>query len=141
MTTIATTSNARFTIGGQDIDSIIENIWFQDAREYVKKSTESFNPGVCEISGIIPNDEEFNELMEELKRLDEKTRLRYNAGMKDYLEMLAMAQVHFKWDVYSSSFWNSVRPRGFHKGLGNITPCELYSLLMDEVKWIQETRY
>jgi len=135
------TINPRLTIDGQEIDAIITNMFFQDAKEYIKKSAEYFNPAVCQISGIMTTTEEWEELREELKRLEEQNRLKYYAGMKDYIDMLAMAQVGFRYDVISSEIWNSVHPRGFTKGLENMTLWELYCILMDEVEWIKETRY
>lgn len=98
-------------------------------------------PGICQLTGIIPNSSEWDELREEMKRFYEETRLKYYASLKDYLEMLATAQVRFRWDVYSSEVIESVFPRGFHKGLENMALVDLYTLLIDEVKWIQKMRY
>ncbi len=125
------------TIDGCKIGSVIDDIWFKYAKEYVKESTESSHPAVCQISGIIPTDEEF---MEELKRLDEKLRLKYSTGMRDYLEMLSMAQVQFRWDITLSQFMEALQPRGFLNGLRNVNAGEFYAFLMEEVGWIRETR-
>ena len=59
----------------------------------------------------------------------------------DYVTMLANANLRLNYGLSSHYIYWSLYQRGFLAGLGDITLWEYWELIIEEVEWIQDTRF
>jgi hypothetical protein len=118
----------KLTIDGQPIDCVIKDMFFREAKEYVKKSAESFNQ--CQITGMMPSNKEWEEFMEEVRKLDEQEFQKHKIRKEDFFKDVSKAP---KWLEDEFAIYKVIETEKLELGEFILFPYDIYKQCQEDI--------